>query len=175
MNNMTPQLQLAILPMTGSAVGRIFKEAVRRSIVVIQKHRFDFEAQVKQSLDGNMDDVMTNADQAAQKIYVEILTEDFPSIGIVAEEDKLRKSCTLPGLNLYATVDPLDGTKAFTRKMSHGIGTMIALVNGTEVISAYIGDVMSPSSEQFRKFATAHGSNETEIARSICLASGIAR
>ena len=46
-------------------------------------------------------------------------------------------------ITAYFTVDPIDGTRAFIRRQSHGISTMVALVDRGEVISAYIGDVSS--------------------------------
>ncbi len=58
------------------------------------------------------------------------------------------------------TVDPLDGTKAFIRRQSHGIGTMISLVRDGVVIAACVGDVMTkeiyyfrPDSEKVHRFS----------------------
>ncbi len=126
---------------TGPAIGLIFKEMVRRAQVAIQNQRIAFHAEGKMGYSGNMDDVKSSADEAAQRIYVKLVTECFPGMGIIAEEDDLRIDCTLPGGHIYVTIDPLDGTKAFVRKQSHGVGTMIALVNGREVVGSFIGDV----------------------------------
>jgi len=120
------------------------KEAVRRAIVALRGHRFSFEAMAKMrpSEDGRPDFV-TSADRAAQHVFVTLLREWFPGFGIVAEEENLRVPCTIPGRDLWFTVDPLDGTKAFMRRQSHGIGTMTALIDGDEVIAACVGDVMT--------------------------------
>src|SRR5579859_2572474 len=109
----------------GYLIGLAMKEAVRRSIEVIRTQQFVFEATSK-TTDYNPDkeDFVTTADKAAQAVYVKLLRESFPGYGIVAEEDDLSVQCTLPGVNLWFTVDPLDGTKAFMRRQSHGIGTM---------------------------------------------------
>ena len=48
---------------------------------------------------------------------------------------------TQVGEGSYITVDPLDGTKAFIRRQSHGVGTMVAMVEEGQVVSAYVGDV----------------------------------
>lgn len=88
--------------------------------------------------------VVTTADRAAQEIYVRMIREGFPTYGLVAEEDALSIRCTDPELvDIYFTVDPLDGTKAFRRRQSHGIGTMLSLVHKGEIIAAYVGDVMT--------------------------------
>ncbi len=130
--------------LTGSAVGVLMREAVTRAIREIQKRRFIFEATVKDNeLKPEKEDFVTDADKAAQTMYVKLLKECFPGFGIVAEEDHLSIPCTIPEHNFYFTVDPLDGTKAFIRGQSHGVGTMLALVCDGVVVSAWIGDVFS--------------------------------
>lgn len=131
-------------PLTAHAVGTLMKEAVRRAIVAIRGHRFSFEATAKTRTDGNATpDFVTTADRAAQLVFVTLLRQWFPGFGIVAEEDALRVPCTLEGRDLWFTVDPLDGTRAFMRRQSHGIGTMTALIDGNDVIAACVGDVMT--------------------------------
>jgi hypothetical protein len=123
----------------GHIVGRILKETVRRAAVIIRKEVAVFESQGKIGYDGGMDDVFTSADTKAQEIYLRTFVECFPNFGYVCEEKGL---CHLPGDgNLYFTVDPLDGTKAYIRRQSHGVASMVALVKNDEVISAYIADV----------------------------------
>jgi fructose-1,6-bisphosphatase/inositol monophosphatase family enzyme len=123
-------------------VGRILKEAVRRAASVIRSERLSFEAHVKRGYSGGMDDVFTSADKAAQEVYLRTLTECFPGCGVIAEEEQLTLAPTAP-ITAYFTLDPLDGTKAFVRRQSHGIATMVALVDRGEVLSAYIGDISS--------------------------------
>jgi fructose-1,6-bisphosphatase/inositol monophosphatase family enzyme len=126
--------------MTGDAVGRILKETVRRAMAEIRGQRSKFEAHAKKGYTGSMDDVFTSADTAAQEIYLRTFRECFPDCGVVAEENGLRIESPT-ARKLYFTVDPLDGTKAYIRRQSHGVGTMVALVEDNEVISAYIGDI----------------------------------
>lgn len=123
----------------GHIVGRVLKETVRRAAVIIRKEVTVFESQGKMGYDGGMDDVFTSADTKAQEIYLRTFRECFPEFGYVCEEDALTY---LPGDgSLYFTVDPLDGTKAYIRRQSHGVASMVALVQDGEVISAYIADV----------------------------------
>lgn len=132
-------------------VGIVMKEAVRRAIMAIRSERFVFEAKAKTGYSGQLDDIVTTADNKAQAIYIRMISECFPLCGIVAEEEGLRVECTLPGgVSMFFTVDALDGTKAFARKQSHGIGTMISLVYQGRVIAAYVGDVMSQEIYGFR-------------------------
>jgi len=126
--------------LNGHAISIIMRELVRRAIGRIYARRVAFEANTKMGYDGKLDEVFTTADTAAQRAYVKSLLECFPEYGIVAEEDGLSVPCTHPNLDIWFAVDPLDGTKAFTRRQSHGVGSMIALVCNGEVIAAYIGD-----------------------------------
>lgn len=124
-------------------IGLAMKEMVRRVILSIREHRMAFEVSEKKGLDGKWDDLVTNADKEAQEIYVNIIKENFPNFGIIAEEEHLRVEPTKDFEDIYFTIDPLDGTRAFIRKQSHGIGTMISLICDDEVIAAYVGDVMT--------------------------------
>ena len=124
----------------GHIVGSLMKEAARRAIQAIRKERFRFETEVKGRRAGGGLDLVTTADRAAQQVYVKLLRDWFEDCGIVAEEEELR----VPGRGpLWFTVDPLDGTSAFVRRQSHGIGTMLALCHEDRVIGAVVGDVMT--------------------------------
>jgi len=124
----------------GHIVGRVLKEAVRRAVSVIFNERMTFEATTKESYGGTMDDVFTSADTKAQEVYLRTFKECFPDYGVIAEEDELTIA-PKNGCPAYFTVDPLDGTKAYVRRQSHGVSTMVALVSYGEIISAYVGDV----------------------------------
>jgi fructose-1,6-bisphosphatase/inositol monophosphatase family enzyme len=135
--------------LSNHAVGVILREMVRLAIESIQAQRFDFDASEKSSPYRAGRDLVTSADLAAQAIYVHMIMECLPGVGIIAEEDNLRVPSTLPK-PLWITVDPLDGTQAFTRRQSHGIGTMISLVNDQEVLAAYVGDAITREIYGFR-------------------------
>lgn len=128
----------------GQVIEAVFIEMVRNAMAVIRKQRTYFTTKAKLGFSGELDDVCTSADLAAQAAYTKTLRELFPDYGIIAEESDLRFESS-PSLDevVYFTIDPLDGTKAFIRSQSHGIGTMIALVRGSEVIASCIGNVMT--------------------------------
>jgi 3'-phosphoadenosine 5'-phosphosulfate (PAPS) 3'-phosphatase len=133
----------------GHAVGIIMKELVRRAISAIRNERIVFETRLKTGAGGAMDDMLTSADLKAQQVYVRSLEECFPACGLIGEENNLRIAPKAP-TTAHFTIDPLDGTKAFVRRQSHGVGTMIALVDRAEVLAAYVGDVNTREIYGFR-------------------------
>jgi fructose-1,6-bisphosphatase/inositol monophosphatase family enzyme len=137
------------------AIGIIMKEMVRRAIEEIRAKQLIFEATSKRGYSGNMDDVVTDVDRVVQGMYAKLIRESFPNYGIIAEENNLRVECTKPLLgDAYFTVDPLDGTKAYVRRQSHGIGTMISLVQANQIVAAYVGDIMTREIFGYRPEAT---------------------
>ena len=135
--------------LNGPAIGIIMKEMVRRAIHEIRSQRRSFESKRKASLHKD-EDFVTSADTAAQAIYLKTIRQCFPDYGVIGEEENLVIPCRIPGCNLYFTVDPLDGTKAYLRRQSHGIGTMIALIQDHEVIAAAVGDINTQEIYYFR-------------------------
>ncbi len=132
----------------GHIVGRFLKETMRRAMQTIRKERSIFEAQAKRGYTGDMNDVFTSADTKAQAIYRRAFEECLPNCGIIGEEKDKKTGKPLVvrpknGCTAYFTVDPLDGTKAYVRRQSHGVGSMVAMVDKGEVIAAYVGDVNS--------------------------------
>jgi fructose-1,6-bisphosphatase/inositol monophosphatase family enzyme len=108
------------------------------AIDIIQKETADFTAHVKTSYSGVDDDLVTTADVAAQDMYQTYIEKYFPNEGIIGEEDLNKPSEN----GRYFTIDPLDGTKAFGRRQSNGVGTMIAHVDENGAVdAAVIGDI----------------------------------
>lgn len=140
---MSSHTELVYGPVTPSLVGLAMKEMVRRAIKAIRNQRFVFDARRKEHLDSSLADLVTTADHEAQEIYLRAIRKCFPEFGVIAEEDELSIPCRIPDRQLHFMVDPLDGTKAFARRQSAGVGTMIALVDGLNVVAAYVGDVMT--------------------------------
>lgn len=171
------------IELNGPATGIILKELVRRAIVTIRNERFVFEANAKRGYGGSMDDVLTSADTAAQAVYLKSLAECFPGVGLIGEEDNLSTYCSIPGVDAYFTIDPLDGTKAFVRQQSHGTASMLAMVINGKVVSAWIGDVNTlelygyrPGSEkvhrinEFERGQYLHKlARRTDLSQSYCL------
>jgi fructose-1,6-bisphosphatase/inositol monophosphatase family enzyme len=157
-------MQLERQCLYGHIVGIVLKELVRRAIITIRNERQVFAVTQKAGYSGDLTDVFTSADQKAQEVYLRSLRECFPDYGIVAEEDKLSIE-PLNGITGYFTVDPLDGTKAFIRRQSQGVGTMVALVDDGRVQSAYIGDVNTQEIYGFRPASSnVHRISEYETA-----------
>ncbi|MBS2037909.1 hypothetical protein JST97_23185 [bacterium] len=164
--------------LTAPLVGVAMKEMVRRAINEIRRQRFMFEAQAKLGYGGECNDLVTSADREAQRIYLKMLRECFPDFGVIAEEDELRVECG-PGRQLYFTLDPLDGTKAFGRRQSTGVGTMISLVENGQVLAAYVGDVMTqeiygyrPESDRVHRISE-YETGETIFVRERPLSEGV--
>lgn len=128
--------------LNGFAIGDIFKEIVRRLILLIQKYRFQFEVEEKMGYTGKLDDMRTTADIKAELAAIRKLRKSLPGFGIISEETGVIP-CKDFYPEIYITIDPLDGTRAFARRQSDGFGTMISLVYEGQVIAAYVGDAMS--------------------------------
>ncbi len=135
---------------TDATIGLIMRECAVRAIRTIRRLRFNAEGTIKGIKPNGKPDWVSKADPEAQKMYLKLLQEHFPGIGVIAEEEELRVPCTIPGLNAYFTVDPLDGTQAYLRKQSDSVGTMISLVVDGNVVAVCIGDVMTNELYYFR-------------------------
>lgn len=124
--------------LTPAAIGVLMRAAVERALSTIQAETTRFVVTRKPDYDGDMTDLFTTADTKAQAKVVRFIEECFPGFGIIAEEEGANRESEN---GLYFTVDPLDGTKAYVRGQSHGIGSMLALVRDGKVIGVCIGDV----------------------------------
>lgn len=167
--------------LNGHAIGRVLKETVRRATVVIRNERLIFEARPKADYFGTMDDVFTSADLKAQEIYLRAFRECFPGYGVVGEENSLSIPPSKGFKRFYFTVDPLDGTRAYIRRQSHGVGTMVALVHNKEVISAYIGDINTeevygyrPDSNEVHRITRLDGVERLSLEKSKSIATSYA-
>lgn len=109
-----------------------------QAILTIQTEAATFVATQKRAYDGKDDDLVTTADLAAQAGYETYIEQHFPDEGIIGEENLAKPSNN----GCYFTIDPLDGTKAFGRRQSTGVGTMIAHVDERGIVDAVcVGDV----------------------------------
>mgnify|MGYP003914048637 CR=1 FL=1 len=159
----------AMIPIevNGPMMGIFLKELVRRAMTEIRNQRLSFQATTKMGYSGSMDDVFTTADTNAQAIFEKSIQEALPGVGLIGEEG-LNIPCTIPGHDIYVTIDPLDGTKAFVRRQSHGVATMAALVVDGEIVSAWIGDINTREIFGFRPGGTkVHRISEFEISESL--------
>lgn len=127
------------IPVNGHAVSILIKEMIRRAFEIIEQERSVFTVEAKKGYGGD-DDLATSADKKAQEHIVKLTQESLPGFGIIAEEEGGSLPCGIPGRDLYLTIDPVDGTRAYNRKQSHGIGSQIALIEGDQVLGAWAGD-----------------------------------
>ncbi len=129
------------------------KEVIERSSSYIRQNRYKFESKIKINEDKKKTDFVTNIDVEAQKIVVKLIQECYPDFGIIAEESEqaILLECKLDPKygKYYFTIDPLDGTSAFKRMQSEGIGSMLSLIWQAPgesifvVLAACISDVMT--------------------------------
>lgn len=120
------------------------KEIIEQSIAIIQEHAAHFEITEKSvTYKDETLDFFTTADTLSQEMGVKLMKENFPTFGIIAEEDDLTIPSQTGDDNLRFAFDGLDGTKAYMRRQSHGIGVMLALARKDEIIAAFVGDVNS--------------------------------
>lgn len=131
--------------MNNRVVELILTTAVVEAIEIIRRQRSTHTLYEKLT-QGKIRDVMTSADRHAQESYIGLIMRHFADFdyGIIAEEE-IELGGDKQGYEQgnYFTIDPLDGTKAYVRGQTHGIGTMVSLVFGGEVVAAYVGDVNS--------------------------------
>ncbi len=86
------------------------------------------------------DDIVTDADTAAERFLSQRLTERLPGIAIVGEEavsDDASILSRLAEADLVAVIDPVDGTWHF----AHGVpmfGSILSIVSGGETIAGLI-------------------------------------
>lgn len=132
----------------GHNYGVIMKEMASRAVKIIRSQMSSFTTAEK-SNEHKMDDLVTSADYAAQEMIVRMIKEQFPFAGIVAEEKGFDIQPTATP-NVWFTIDPLDGTKAFVRKQSDGIGCLIGMVVEGDVVGAIVADIMTEETYYFR-------------------------
>ena len=89
------------------------------------------------------DDVVTEADRAAQRTVIESIRESFPDDAIVGEEEDERK--TVPDEGASWVIDPIDGTHNYVRDIRVWGTAVAAVVDGEPVAAATVcpalGDV----------------------------------
>lgn len=113
---------------------------VTQAMFLVDGRRRTFIATPKLGLDG-LEDVFTDIDVAVQKFCLDYLALHTLSFGIKAEEGGHCKSSEVEGLDVYWTLDPIDGTKSFVRGSGRGISVMVSLVINGEVVLSAIGDI----------------------------------
>ena len=109
----------AVAERAARAGGDVANERFRSGISVERKGR---------------DDVVTEADRAAQRTVIEAIRERFPDDAIVGEEEDERK--TVPDEGAAWVIDPIDGTHNYVRDIRVWGTAVAAVVDGEPVAAA---------------------------------------
>ena len=86
------------------------------------------------------DDVVTEADRAAQRTVIERIREAFPEDAIVGEEEDARKQ--VPDEGAAWVIDPIDGTHNFVREIRVWGTAVAAVVDGEPVAAATVAPAL---------------------------------
>jgi myo-inositol-1(or 4)-monophosphatase len=86
------------------------------------------------------DDVVTEADRAAQRTVIEAIRESFPDDAIVGEEEDERK--TVPGDGAAWVIDPIDGTNNYVRDVRVWATAVAAVIDGEPVAAAIVAPAL---------------------------------
>ncbi|ELZ55045.1 MULTISPECIES: inositol monophosphatase family protein [Halorubrum] len=121
-------------------------EAARAGAALANEHfRSDIDVETK----GETDDVVTEADRAAQRVVIETIRETFPDDAVVGEEEDERK--TVPDAGAAWVIDPIDGTHNYVRDIPVWATAVAAVVDGEPVAAAIVapalGDVYTATPE----------------------------
>lgn len=124
----------AVAERAARAGGRVANERFRSGIAVESK---------------GADDVVTEADRAAQRTVIEAIRESFPDDAIVGEEEDERK--TVPEDGAAWVVDPIDGTHNYVRDIRVWGTAVAAVIDGEPVAAATVapalGDVYTADAD----------------------------
>ena len=119
----------------GSRSGRsamdVAVDAARISGRILQER---FRTSMQVSFKGPTD-IVTDVDLAAEKAVLDLLREEYPGFGILAEESKPVESAS----PYTWVVDPLDGTRNYANGIPH-FCTVVALARGDEPVLGVIYD-----------------------------------
>ena len=86
------------------------------------------------------DDVVTEADRAAQHTVIEAIRETFPNDEVVGEEGEKRK--TVPEEGAAWVIDPIDGTHNYVRDIRVWGTAVAAVVDGEPVAAATVAPAL---------------------------------
>ncbi|QAU13649.1 inositol monophosphatase [Halorubrum sp. BOL3-1] len=124
----------------------VAEEAARAGAALANEHfRSDIDVETK----GDDDDVVTEADRAAQRRVIEAIRKSFPDDAVVGEEEEERK--TVPDEGAVWVIDPIDGTHNYVRDIPVWATAVAAVVDGEPVAAAIVapalGDIYTATPE----------------------------
>ncbi|MFC6755171.1 inositol monophosphatase family protein, partial [Halorubrum tibetense] len=86
------------------------------------------------------DDVVTEADRAAQRTVIERIRESFPEDTVVGEEEDAHKR--VPDEGAAWVIDPIDGTHNFVREIRFWGTAVAAVIDGEPVAAATVAPAL---------------------------------
>jgi len=114
----------------------VAEEAARAGAALANEHfRSDIDVETK-----GKDDVVTEADRAAQRVVIEAIRGTFPDDAIVGEEEDERK--TVPDEGAAWVIDPIDGTHNYVRDIPVWATAVAAVVDGEPVAAAIVAPAL---------------------------------
>ncbi|EMA59392.1 inositol monophosphatase [Halorubrum distributum JCM 13561] len=114
----------------------VTKRAAEAGAAVAHEHfRSDIAVETK-----GEDDVVTEADRAAQRAVIASIREDFPDDAVVGEEEDERK--TVPDEGPAWVIDPIDGTNNYVRDIRVWATAVAAVVDGEPVAAAIVAPAL---------------------------------
>jgi fructose-1,6-bisphosphatase/inositol monophosphatase family enzyme len=119
-------------------VAEILREAARTEIIPRFRHLGAGAIREKSSAE----DLVTDADEAAERVISAALTKAFPGAIIIGEEGVAARPALLDeldGAELAFSVDPVDGTKNFASGLPL-FGTMAGVIVRGEIVAGIILD-----------------------------------
>jgi len=102
-------------------------------------------------------DLVTDSDLAAQQLIVNMVRENFPNHGFLAEEEDSSLQPGIDGINWI--IDPIDGTSNYSRQIpnySVSIGISVDDEQGNREVA--VGVIYDPSSEELFSAVRGQGS-----------------
>ncbi len=109
---------------------------------ILEIYKTDFEVEAKTTKD-NLTEPVTIADRLASKIIVEGLITEFPTDGILSEEEHDHIEARITKQRVWM-IDPIDGTQGFVEKAGD-FAVQIGLIENGEVI---LGVVFQPINDR---------------------------
>ena len=114
----------------------VARRAAEAGAAVAHEHfRSDIAVETK-----GEDDVVTEADRAAQRAVIESIRESFPEDAVVGEEEDERK--TVPEEGPAWVIDPIDGTNNYVRDVRVWATAVAAVVDGEPVAAAIVAPAL---------------------------------
>ncbi len=108
----------------------IIKDAARKAgEVILEVYAKDFAVEFKGD-----SSPLTEADQRANTVILDILAESYPDIPVISEETKALPYAIRKGWKRCWLVDPLDGTKEFIRKNGEFTVNVALIEDGAPVL-----------------------------------------